>query len=77
MKWAWKIGKWAGIDVYIHVTFVVLLAALALINWMASGDFVAAVYSTLFPALIFFCVLLRLVARPGIQVKIAAIFFFD
>jgi Zn-dependent protease len=59
MKWAWKIGKWAGIDVYIHVTFVVLLAALALINWMASGDFVAAVYSTLFPALIFFCVLLH------------------
>lgn len=59
MKWAWKIGRWAGIDVYIHVTFVVLLAALALLNWLSSGSVVAAFYAALFPALIFACVLLH------------------
>ncbi|MGB9692680.1 MAG: site-2 protease family protein [Candidatus Sumerlaeaceae bacterium] len=59
MKWAWKIGRWAGIDVYIHVTFVVLLAALAFVNWLGSGSLTAALYATLFPALIFLCVLLH------------------
>jgi Zn-dependent protease/CBS domain-containing protein len=59
MKWAWKLGRWAGIDVYIHVTFVVFLGALGLISWLQSGSAVAAVYSTLFPALIFLCVLLH------------------
>lgn len=59
MKWAWKIGRWAGIDVYIHVTFVVLLAALAFLNWLGSGSVLLALYATLFPALIFLCVLLH------------------
>jgi Zn-dependent protease/CBS domain-containing protein len=59
MKWAWKIGRWAGIDVYIHVTFVILLAALAFVNWLSSGSLASAFYAALFPALIFFCVLLH------------------
>lgn len=59
MKWAWKLGRWAGIDVYIHVTFVVLLAALAFVNWWESGSVWNAFLATAFPALIFLCVLLH------------------
>lgn len=59
MKWSWKLGRWAGIDVYIHVSFVMLLAALGFLNWLGTGSLVLAFYSVLFPALIFLCVLLH------------------
>ena len=26
MKWSWRIGRVAGIDVYMHATFLILLA---------------------------------------------------
>jgi hypothetical protein len=28
MKWSWKLGKFAGIDVYLHATFILLQTAL-------------------------------------------------
>jgi len=30
MKWSWRLGRFAGIDVYMHLTFVMLLAWLAI-----------------------------------------------
>ncbi|MBM3879329.1 MAG: site-2 protease family protein [Verrucomicrobia bacterium] len=33
MKWAWRIGRVAGIDVYVHATFLILLA------WVAFGHY--------------------------------------
>jgi Zn-dependent protease len=35
MKWAWRVGRIAGIDVYVHVTFLMLLAWVALIHFLA------------------------------------------
>ena len=35
MKWSWKLGKFAGIDVYLHATFILLLAWIASMHWMA------------------------------------------
>jgi Zn-dependent protease/CBS domain-containing protein len=33
MRWSWRIGRLAGIDVYMHVTFVILLA------WVAASHY--------------------------------------
>ena len=38
MKWSWKLGKFAGIDVYLHATFILLLAWIALMYWMGGHD---------------------------------------
>ncbi len=33
MKWSWKLGRFAGIDVYMHATFLLLVGWVALIHW--------------------------------------------
>lgn len=33
MKWSWRIGRIAGIDLYVHVTFVLL------IGWVAISSY--------------------------------------
>ena len=35
MKWSWRLGKFAGIDVYLHATFFLLLVWIASMHWMA------------------------------------------
>jgi len=34
MKWQWKLGKFAGIDVYIHATFMLLIAWVGYSHWL-------------------------------------------
>ncbi len=34
MKWSWKIGRFAGIDVYIHTTFLLLVGFLGFSYWI-------------------------------------------
>lgn len=59
MKWSLKIGRWLGIDVYLHVSFVVLLAILALAHWLPQRSLAAAAAGTLFFLALFACVLLH------------------
>lgn len=33
MKWSWKIACVAGIDVYIHATFLLIIGWVALRHW--------------------------------------------
>jgi Zn-dependent protease len=33
MKWSWKIGRFAGIDVYVHATFLLLVAFFGFSYW--------------------------------------------
>jgi Zn-dependent protease/predicted transcriptional regulator len=37
MGWSWKIGRIAGIDVYMHFTFLILLAWLAVAHYLRGG----------------------------------------
>ena len=37
MKWSAKLGRFAGIDVYVHVTFLLLLAWVAWAYWLETG----------------------------------------
>lgn len=42
MKWSWRIGRLFGIDIYLHTTFLVLLAAVGLIAMYQGGPYAAA-----------------------------------
>jgi Zn-dependent protease len=59
MKWSWRIGKISGIDVYIHATFLILLAWVGWQYWAESHDVVATLVGVAFMATIFGCVLLH------------------
>lgn len=59
MKWSIKIGRWLGIDVHLHVTFLLLLALVGAMQWAGDGSFAAAVEGVVFFAAIFGCVLLH------------------
>ena len=45
MKWSWKIGKFAGIDVYLHTTFLLLIGWIALTSWLQENSLTAVVSS--------------------------------
>ncbi len=38
MKWSWRIGSIAGIGIYIHSTFLILLAWIALVHYARGND---------------------------------------
>jgi len=39
MKWSWRIGRIAGIDVFVHATFLILVAWVWLTNALQHGEF--------------------------------------
>lgn len=59
MKWSFKIGRMLGIDVFVHVTFLILLAFIAVSHWIAGGSLVAVIKGVLFFLALFGCVLLH------------------
>jgi Zn-dependent protease len=42
MRWSWRIGRIAGIGVYVHATFLLLLAWVVLLGYRAGGTLAAA-----------------------------------
>lgn len=59
MRWSWKIGRLAGIDIRVHATFLLLLAWAALMSHQASGTVVGAVRGVLFVLALFLSVVLH------------------
>ena len=39
MRWSWKIGEFRGISVYMHATFLILIAFIVLSHWSAGQSF--------------------------------------
>jgi len=58
MRWSYKIARVAGIDVKIHVTFLLVLAWFGAVYWQ-QGGLVGAVQGVGFTLLLFLCVLLH------------------
>lgn len=58
MRWSYKVARVAGIDVKIHVTFLLVLGYFGLIYWQ-QGGFWGAVTGIAFTLLLFLCVLLH------------------
>jgi Zn-dependent protease len=59
MKWSFKLGRFLGIDVFVHFTFLILLAIIGFAHWMPQRSLAAALGGMLFFGLLFLCVLLH------------------
>lgn len=59
MSWSWKVARIAGIDVYIHATFVVVIAWIALLHWNESHSVSAVVEGVGFILALFGCIVLH------------------
>lgn len=59
MKWSWKIARLAGIDVYVHATFLILLAWVGAAHWLKDHSLAAAATGILFILALFGCVVLH------------------
>ena len=59
MKWSLKIGRFAGIDVYLHVTFLLLISWVALMHWRQGQSISAVIAGVTFILAVFLCVVLH------------------
>ena len=59
MKWSLRIGRIMGVDVYIHVTFLLLLGFVGVAHWLAGRNLETVINGVLFFSGLFLCVLLH------------------
>ena len=59
MKWSWKLGRFAGIDVFIHATFLLLIGWIALSHWLQGKSLAATMAGVGFILALFVCVVLH------------------
>ncbi len=59
MKWSWKLTRIAGIDIYIHATFFILIAWIGLSYWQVEGSLTAVITGVGFILALFGCVVLH------------------
>lgn len=59
MKWSWRIGRVAGIDVYLHATFLILLGWVGLSHYLARRSLGDSLSGLLFISSLFFIVVLH------------------
>ncbi len=58
MKWSWKVATVAGIGLYVHATFFLLIAWVGITYWLAGGS-AAALSGIAFILALFACVVLH------------------
>ena len=59
MRWQWKLGRFAGIDVYVHATFLLLIGWVAYSYWLQYRDWSRVFVGILFIIALFVCVVLH------------------
>jgi Zn-dependent protease len=59
MKWSWKLIRLAGIDIYVHATFFILIAWIGLSYWQVAGTLAAVISGIGFILALFACVVLH------------------
>ena len=59
MRWQWKIGRFAGIDVYVHATFLLILGWVGYNYWRQYQDWTEVAIGILFILALFLCVVLH------------------
>jgi Zn-dependent protease/CBS domain-containing protein len=59
MKWSWKIGTFAGIDVFIHATFLLIVGWIGLSYWQQTRTLSGTLEGILFTLILFGCVVLH------------------
>jgi Zn-dependent protease len=75
MPWSWKVARIAGIDVFVHATFFMVIAWIALVHWNEHQSLAAVVEGVGFILTLFACVVLHefghalTAARYGIRTR--------
>jgi Zn-dependent protease/CBS domain-containing protein len=59
MPWSWKLARIAGIDVYVHATFFMVVAWIGLLHWNESQSLAAVIDGVGFILVLFGCVVLH------------------
>lgn len=59
MKWSWKLGRFAGIDTYVHASFLLLVAWSVWASWSGAGTGLAVAMGVAFLLAVFASVLLH------------------
>src|SRR5688572_9089471 len=59
MPWSWKIARVAGIDLYVHATFLILLAWIGVSHWLEAHALTAVLEGIAFMLALFACVVLH------------------
>src|SRR5215208_1485905 len=59
MKWQWKLGTFAGIDVFVHATFLLLIGWVGYTHWLEHGTLAKVAEGILFILALFLCVVLH------------------
>jgi Zn-dependent protease/predicted transcriptional regulator len=59
MKWQLKLGRFAGIDVFVHATFLLLIGWVGYSHWLARRDWGDVLSGILFILALFLCVVLH------------------
>lgn len=59
MRWQWKLGKFLGIDVYVHATFLLLIAWVGYSHWLANQNWGEVLSGIVFILALFACVILH------------------
>src|SRR5512141_902077 len=59
MRWQWKLGTFAGIDVFVHATFLLLIGWVGYSYWLQHGTLSKVLEGILFILALFLCVVLH------------------
>src|SRR5512133_3537146 len=59
MKWQWKLGRFAGIDVFVHATFLLLIGWIGYSYWLQYETIAKVAEGILFILALFLCVVLH------------------
>jgi Zn-dependent protease/CBS domain-containing protein len=59
MRWSWRIGRIAGIGIYVHATFLLLILFLLVVYWRQGQSWAASFMGVLFILVIFGCIVLH------------------
>jgi len=59
MKWSLNIGRFSGIDVRMHITFLLLIGWVAFLHWRQGQSIAAAVAGVILILAVFLCVVLH------------------
>lgn len=59
MRWQWKLGKFFGIDVFVHATFLLLIAWVGYSHWLANQNWGEVLSGIVFILALFACVILH------------------
>jgi Zn-dependent protease len=59
MKWQWKLGRFLGIDVYVHTTFLLLIGWVGYSHWLENRSVAEVLNGVLFILALFMCVILH------------------